>query len=177
MSNNAHKKAPPKGLIKMLSYFGLFILIAFPLGMLFIGFSSLEVNCTREQTGQPPDCEIKEGRLFGLFNRRVVVSRVISIGYKTRDVDTSSRVTLGSTVVLTGSNGSFPISQAISNVGRAWKSDVINRVDRFLKTPNERILALHINERNIFGWIGVAYLAFIALSYVFWFGRKLTGRA
>ena len=177
MSNNERQKAPPQHLMKVLSVFGLFLLIAFPLGMLFVGFSSLEVNCTRKQTGQLPDCEIQEVRLLGLFKHRVVVSSVSSIGYKTQDVNTSSRVTLGSTIVLTGSNGSFPITQAVSNVGSAWKSDVINKVDRFLKTPNERTLALHINERNFFGWIGVAYLAFIALCYIFWFGRKFTGRA
>jgi len=176
MSNNAHPKAPPKGLIKGLSYFGLLILIAFPLGMLFIGFSTLEVNCTRKQAGEPPDCEIEEARWFGLFKRRVFVSSVESVGYKTGDVQPGSRVTLGSTVVLTGSNGSFPISQAMSNIGSGWKSEVINKVDRFLKMTNERSLVLHIDERNIFGWIGVAFLAFIVFSYIYWFVQKLTKR-
>ncbi len=177
MSNNAHKKAPPQRLIKALSYFGLFILIAFPLGMLFVGFSALEVNCARKQTGEPPDCEMQEVRLFGLFRRRAVVSSVNSVGYKTQDVQPSSRVTLGSTIVLTGVNGSFPITQAVSNVGSGWKSDVIREVDRFLKTPDESTLALHTSERNIFGWFGVAHLGFFAMSYASWFVRKLTGRA
>jgi hypothetical protein len=84
---------------------------------------------------------------------------------------------LGSTVVLNGSNGSFPISQAASNVGGAWKSKVINKVNRFLKMWNERTLTLHIYERNIFGWIGVAFCTFIALSYVYWFVRKFNGLA
>lgn len=123
MSNNAHKKAPPQRLIKALSCFGLFILIAFPLGMLFVGFSALEVNCARKQTGEPPDCEMQEVRLFGLFRRRA------------------------------------------------------KEVDRFLKTPDESTLALHTSERNIFGWFGVAYLGFFAMSYASWFVRKLTGRA
>ncbi|MFH1078666.1 MAG: hypothetical protein V1766_00135 [Pseudomonadota bacterium] len=174
MSNNARQKAPPQRLMKILSVFGLFLLIAFPLGMLFVGFSTLEVDCTRKQTGQPPDCEIREIRLSGLFKRQAVVSNVSSIGYKTQDVNTSSRVTLASTVVLTGSNGSFPISQTVSNVGNDWKSAIINKVDRFLKAPDEHNLALHIDERNLFGWIGVAYIALIALSYVFWLVRKVT---
>jgi hypothetical protein len=176
MTNETNRKAPPKGLMKVLSLFGLFILVAFPVGMLFAGFSTLEVSCTRNQAGQLPDCEIREERLFGLFQRRAIVTGVTGVGYNTRNISTGSRAILGSTVVLSGSNGSFPVSRATSNVGSDWKSDLIVKVERFLNSPNEQTLALHINERNLFGWIGAACVAFIAYCYVSWFVRKLTGR-
>ncbi len=178
--NGTKGKAPPKGLMKVLCYIGLFILVAFPVGMLFAGFSTMDVKCTRDQAGQPPDCVIREERLFGLYKYRATVTGVTGVGYDTGNVGTG-RTTLGSTVSLSGSNGSFPVSRASSNVGSGWKSEMIKKIDRFLNTPDEQTLTLHVNERNVFGWVGAAFVAFFAFSYVSafysWVGRKLRGRS
>jgi len=107
----------------------------------------------------------------------VTALKVSSVGYRTGDVATNSRVTLASTVVLDGSNGSIPVSQAPSNVGSEWKSDMIVKIRRFLAAPDERTLSLRVMERNLFGWIGVVFVALFVLSYIAWFIRKVTGRA
>lgn len=136
MAHNTPRNSLHPRLMKALIVFGLFILIAFPLGMLFVGFSTLEINCIRNQAGEPPDCEIREVRLLGLFDRRVTALKVNGVGYRTGDVATNSRVTLASTVVLDASNGSIAVSQAASNVGSDWKSAMIGKIRRFLAAPD-----------------------------------------
>lgn len=177
MPHNTRPDTPHPNLIKVLTYVGLFLILSFPVGMLFVGFATLEVNCLRNESGQLPECEIRETRLFGLFDRRATVLNVDGVGYRTQDVDTTSRVTLSSTVVLEGSNGSIPVSEVSSNVGHDWKSDLILKTQFFLNSPDEHEYSIRIDERNIFGWIGVAFIAFFALSYIPWFIRKLSRRA
>jgi len=161
--------------MKALSIFGLFVLIAFPLGMLFVGFATLELDCARREAGEPPDCEIRESRLFGLYERRAKAVAVSGVGYRTRDANPTVSVTLASTVVLEGPGGAVPVSQAASNVGRDWKSGLIQETRRFLNSPQELALSQRIEERNVFGWIGAGVVGFFLLSYVLWFFKKLTG--
>ena len=66
---------------------------------------------------------------------------------------------------------------SVSSVGDEWKAHIINKTQRFLDTPDERTFYLHLKERNLFGWIGVAYIAFFVWSYMAWLIRKVTGRA
>jgi len=67
------------------------------------------------------------------------------------------------------------VSQAASNVGRDWKSGLIQETRRFLNSPQELALSQRIEERNVFGWIGAGVVGFFLLSYVLWFFKKLTG--
>lgn len=177
MPLNMRPNPPYPRLIKVLAFAGLLLILAFPLGMLFVGFATVDVNCLRAESGRLPNCEIRETRPFGLFERQAKVWDVKGVGYRTRDVDTSSRVTLASTVVLEGSNGTIPVSEAASNTGHDWKSDLIRRVQLFLDSPDEHAYSTRIHERNVFGWTGVAFIAFFAWSYIAWFIRRRSGGA
>lgn len=163
-------------MLKAFSFFGLLVIVLFPIAMLFVGFAKIEIHCLRDKAGMPPVCEIRETRLLGLYNRKAVAINVTDISYRTRDVDTSSRSALASTVVLEGLNGSIPVSEVSSNVGDAWKSDLITETRHFLDNPSKLNYAAHINERNIFGWIGLAFIAFFLWAYIRWFYRKIAGR-
>jgi len=157
-------------LAKVLIYFGL---LAFPIGMLFIGFFTIEVSCLRAQAGQKPDCEIREIRLFGLYNNKTLVTEVVNIGYKTGYTRSSARLIAGSTVVLMGSNGTYPVTRTMSNVGDTWKSGLINKIDQFLKMQEEQSFSLFFHERNIFGWVGLAFLTIMTLFHIYLVIRKI----
>jgi len=153
---------------------GLLVVLAFALGMLFVGFASLETHCERQAGASLPNCQVQETRLFGLYQRSETALNVQGVGYSTQDVDTSSRVTLSSTVVLRASNGSILVSQVVSNVGGDWKADVLTKVRAFLDAKEQSALSIRVEEHNVFGWIGLGIGGTLVLSTVAWAVGKLT---
>ncbi|MEJ5376863.1 MAG: hypothetical protein WHX93_09815 [bacterium] len=172
MSKENHKHTRSRHLAGMLTCLALF---CFCLVMLYTGFVSVDIDCARKHTGEPPVCMIQEKRLLGLFNSRVSVSSVSNVSYQTKHSQARGRLASGSTVVLTGSNGSFPITQTMSNLGDTWKLDVVRKIDGFLKNPDEASLSVRVNERNIFGWVGVIMSAFLGLVLLYWLVKRFWG--
>lgn len=157
----------------VLPFLGLAVILAFTLGGLFFGFASYKVDCIRKSAGQLPNCQIQETRLLGLYNRNETVLNVSNVGYKAQDVNTSSKVTLAGTVYFYGESGAIPVSSAVSNVGDAWKADVINQSKAFLDNANQLSFSITKSEKNIFGWIGLAIGALLILSCLSWGVKKL----
>lgn len=114
MSTAGANKPPPHFFIRfVLPIVGKLVLLASAVGMLFVGFARLQLDCARESSALPPTCQIREVRRLGLYDRRETVFNVSGSGYSTQDVDTSSRVTLSSTVQLHGSIGPVALTREV----------------------------------------------------------------
>ncbi len=94
MSKENHKHMQSGHLAGILTCLALF---CFCFVMLYIGFVSVDIECARKHTGEPPVCMIQEQRLLGLFNSRVSVSSVSNVSYQTRHSQARGRLASGST--------------------------------------------------------------------------------
>jgi hypothetical protein len=160
----------------LLAPLGLLIFVGFALGSVFFGFSRLIVVCERAQSAQPPSCEATDRRLFGVYTHRVAAPNVTAIRYMTQNVNTASRTTLGSTVVLVGSSGEVPVSAVVTSFGEDWKPELIRQMQTYLDSPNESSFRYESSEQTVFGWIGAAILIVLTWSVASWLLAVLCGK-
>jgi len=153
----------------VLGFFGLIFLVAFPVGFLFIGWTTVSVRCERPSVGVGPDCAITEIRWFGLYADRRNAEGVLSVETETGSIHSRSLTGAGYNrnvavegIVLSTEQGDVALISGKSNVNDDEKERAKVVIGAYLDDVDRQSLAVDMNFRNVFGYVGLVGLAFVA---------------
>ena len=153
----------------VLGFFGLIFLAAFPAGFLFIGWTTVSVRCERSSVGVDPDCAIAETHWFGLYADRRNAEGVLSVETETGSIHSRSLTGAGYNrnvvvegVILSTKRGDVALISGKSNVNDDEKEHAKTVIGAYLDDADQQSFAVDMDFRNVFGYVGLVGLAFVA---------------
>lgn len=161
----------------VLGFFGLVFFAAFPLGALFLGWTTVSVRCDRESIGASPNCSIDEEHWLGLYVNHRIAEGVTDIESVSGSINSRSLTGAGYNrnvsvdgIVFVTKNGETPLFSGKSNLNDEEKDRAKSRIGAYLSDPDRRVFDERMDFRNIFGvigWAGLVLFGWMLLKMIF----------
>jgi hypothetical protein len=132
--------------------------------LVFIGFQALRIECTRN-TGDTVSCKIVRKHFFGLYTIKADIASVKG-AHMISKKGFDGFMTSGAYLITPGKDVPLLLGMGKSDVD--VKKNVIGSINVFVQNQKLRQLSDSFKISNIFGMVGLPFLAFGILGIMGW---------
>jgi len=141
--------------------------LLFGVPFVYFGFQTVRVR-GEKGAGGTAVFDLTREHLWGLVRREARAEGVTGAAIETGRSGSGTRRRLVSRVVLATGSGSVPLFAGSSNVDDGAKREAVGRINEFLADPAAGSFERTLRVRNVFGWVGLPFLALGVAGLVGW---------
>lgn len=150
--------------------------LAFGLPFVYFGFQSVQIEGQKDAQGAVT-IEFHRKHFWGLWQVNKRIENAQNATLKTSHshrTGTRHRITLTSGVFLETETEAVPLLAGSSNIDDNLKWEVVNSINDFIDDPGQKHYARTFSLANVFGWVGLPFLALGILGLIGWPGSIIS---
>lgn len=156
-------------------FFAILFFLAFGIPFVYAGFQTVQVEGHKDAQGAV-EIDFQRQHFFGLWRVNERVEHVQAATVKTSRTHRSGnrlQTFFVSGVFLETETEAVQVFAGSSNVNENEKQEVVDSLNNFIRDPAQTNFSKRFSITNIFGWVGLPFLAIGLLGLIGWPGSIL----